>query len=498
MIIQNNITAINSYRMLNLNNKNISKNLEKLSSGYRVNSAADDASGLAISEKMRGQIRGLSMAEMNVMHGISLVQTAEGGLHEIHAILQRMRELAVQSANGIYTETDRNHLGKEYRALREEIDRIVQSTHFNGIKLLNGNLSQYKTEQIKSVAEITPFEMQRNLPIMPLAVNIPVQLTPPTTAVDNSAISIAGQTVTISGEGIFDITAYSGYDIIIKSSAQNVKLVQTGGQVQNVSIQCESNINLFVDNLNIKNTILGASSDKNIISFTGSGNTLNLIGTNNLLSEFATRSDILGAEKAIVHIGQGTDLLIQNADGENGILNVTFDGIDSRGAVIGSNYKENGGNITIASGSINAIGKTQQTNGAAIGTGKRDDPTSNTGTITILGGSVYAQVGRQDKGCDSNASAIGGGSYSSAGVINIMGGSVTAAVYGTYEAGYSGADSQGAAIGGYNRDGSVAQINISGGEVLAFEPNCISYAGPNATVTTKCTETITINMSLLC
>lgn len=142
MVIQHNISALNAHRQMGVNNSSTSKNLEKLSSGYKINRAGDDAAGLAISEKMRGQIRGLAMAEQNASNGISLIQTAEGGLNETHAILQRMRELAVQSANGTYKdEVDRENLNKEVDALKEEIDRIATSTHYNGINLLDGSLS---------------------------------------------------------------------------------------------------------------------------------------------------------------------------------------------------------------------------------------------------------------------------------------------------------------------------------------------------------------------
>ncbi|WRS27334.1 flagellin [Oscillospiraceae bacterium MB08-C2-2] len=141
MIIQHNISALNSHRQLGINNASTAKNLEKLSSGYRINRAGDDAAGLAISEKMRGQIRGLEMATQNAQNGVSLIQTAEGGLNETHAILQRMRELAVQSANGTYDDdVDRLNLDEEVQALKAEIDRIAEYTSYNGIKLLDGSL----------------------------------------------------------------------------------------------------------------------------------------------------------------------------------------------------------------------------------------------------------------------------------------------------------------------------------------------------------------------
>lgn len=141
MRINHNIAALNTHRQLGANNTQASKNLEKLSSGLKINRAGDDAAGLAISEKMRGQIRGLDMASKNAQDGISLIQTAEGALNETHAILQRMRELAVQSANDTNTTTDRDELQKEVDELLTEITRIATDTEFNTKTLLNGDLS---------------------------------------------------------------------------------------------------------------------------------------------------------------------------------------------------------------------------------------------------------------------------------------------------------------------------------------------------------------------
>lgn len=147
MRIQHNIAALNSYRNLTGNNSAVSKNLEKLSSGYRINRAGDDAAGLAISEKMRAQITGLNTAQKNAQDGVSLVQTAEGALTEVHSMLNRMVELADQSANGTYdNEVDRANLQKEIASLKDEIDRIADSTNFNGINLLDGSLSTAKLD----------------------------------------------------------------------------------------------------------------------------------------------------------------------------------------------------------------------------------------------------------------------------------------------------------------------------------------------------------------
>ncbi|MEG1367083.1 MAG: flagellin, partial [Oscillospiraceae bacterium] len=141
MIIQHNIMALNSYNRLGTNNGLIGKNLEKLSSGYKINRAGDDAAGLAISEKMRAQITGLTRATQNSQDGISLVQTAEGNLTEVHSMLNRMVDLATQSSNGtIDNDVDRKNLQKEVQSLKDEINRIADSSHFNGIKLLDGSL----------------------------------------------------------------------------------------------------------------------------------------------------------------------------------------------------------------------------------------------------------------------------------------------------------------------------------------------------------------------
>jgi len=141
MRINNNLMAMNTLRQLGIANTGASKSMEKLSSGYRINRAGDDAAGLSISEKMRAQIRGLQMASKNAQDGISLIQTAEGALDEVHSILQRMRELAVQAANDTNVQVDREALQAEVDQLLEEIDRIADNTEFNTQKLLDGTLT---------------------------------------------------------------------------------------------------------------------------------------------------------------------------------------------------------------------------------------------------------------------------------------------------------------------------------------------------------------------
>jgi flagellin len=141
MRVQHNMTALNANRQLGITVGDLAKSTEKLSSGYRVNRAGDDAAGLSISEKMRGQIRGLQRASKNAQDGVSLIQTAEGALNEIHSVVQRMRELTVQASNDTNVTADRQAIASEINRLSSEIDRITSQTEFNTMKLLNGNFS---------------------------------------------------------------------------------------------------------------------------------------------------------------------------------------------------------------------------------------------------------------------------------------------------------------------------------------------------------------------
>jgi flagellin len=146
MVVQHNMQAMNTNRQLGITTSAQAKSTEKLSSGYKINRAGDDAAGLAISEKMRSQIRGLDKASTNAQDGISVVQTAEGALNEVHSILQRMNELATQAANDTNTSTDRNSLSLEISQLGSEIDRIASTTQFNTMNLLDGSFTGKKLQ----------------------------------------------------------------------------------------------------------------------------------------------------------------------------------------------------------------------------------------------------------------------------------------------------------------------------------------------------------------
>ncbi|OON85861.1 hypothetical protein BXO88_10515 [Oribacterium sp. C9] len=151
MVLQHNVPAINSGRNLSYNRTNLNKNLEKLSTGYKINRAADDAAGLAISESMRNKINGLNQAETNAQDGISMIQIAEGALSEVHSMLERGTTLATQAANDTYKDDVRKNIDAELQELKKEIDRISASTEFNGINLLNGLHAAGEIDKVASV-----------------------------------------------------------------------------------------------------------------------------------------------------------------------------------------------------------------------------------------------------------------------------------------------------------------------------------------------------------
>ncbi len=152
MVVQHNLQAMNSNRMLNVNTQSQAKSTEKLSSGYQINRAADDAAGLAISEKMRRQIKGLSQASANAQDGISMVQTAEGALNEVHDMLQRINQLSVKGENGTLTSADRSYIASEVQQLMSEIDRVQSTTTFNELNLLDGTMAGGRGLQVGAEA----------------------------------------------------------------------------------------------------------------------------------------------------------------------------------------------------------------------------------------------------------------------------------------------------------------------------------------------------------
>jgi flagellin len=252
MYINTNVAAINAHRNLSYNNTQMGKTMEKLSSGYRINRAADDAAGLAISEKMRFQINGLNQAMRNAQDGISLIQTAEGALTEVHAMLQRMNVLANQAANGIYEESDRQKLQDEIDQLISEINNIAQNTKFNGISLLavSGGATNSVTFQIGVYANNTISVTLEDL-----------------TAESLGLISSGGSNISIVG---IDGTNARAVISKIEQAIQQVSKQRAAfGAVQNRLEHTINNLGVNVENLSASESrIRDADMAKEVTSFT--------------------------------------------------------------------------------------------------------------------------------------------------------------------------------------------------------------------------------------
>jgi len=281
MRINHNIASLNTYRQLSTNSANTNKSIEKLSSGLRINRAGDDAAGLAISEKMRGQIRGLDMAAKNAQDGISLIQTAEGALNETHSILQRMRELSVQSANDTNTDADRSELQKEVNQLADELNRIGNNTEFNTKTLLNGSLN--KTEAV--AAKYIGAAVSGAIEIRSTETKAAATGTVITPAVDIHGAKAGSMT------GTTDLTNNANNDITADSNELTFKV--NGSQytialaVNDYSDDAAGAAALVAD-INTKLSGAGAavtaSLDGNNLKFTttgtGTGNTVEIVGGN--------------------------------------------------------------------------------------------------------------------------------------------------------------------------------------------------------------------------
>ena len=248
--VNNNIAAFNAYRNLNVTDNAMGKSLEKLSSGLRINRAADDAAGLAISEGLRSQIGGLKVAVRNAQDGISVVQTAEGALTETHSILQRMRDLAVQASNhGALTDTDKAKADEEFQALAKELDDIASKTTFNGTKLLNGSYSSMNFQVGSNAGETL------------------------TVSIGNMAASGASSLFGATGAG--NISSASSASAAITAVTSAIGTVSTEraklGAVQNRLEHKINNLNATVENLTASESrIRDTDMAEEMVSFTRS------------------------------------------------------------------------------------------------------------------------------------------------------------------------------------------------------------------------------------
>jgi flagellin len=267
MRINHNIAALNTHRQLSSASSAQSKSMEKLSSGLRINRAGDDAAGLAISEKMRGQIRGLDQASRNAQDGISLIQTTEGALNETHSILQRMRELAVQSANDTNTDTDRAELQKEVNELAAEVTRIGDNTEFNTKKLLDGNFSgtfQIGANEGQNLS-ISVNDMRSN------ALAVGMTYTADTTDATNGTLALEdGTTATWQAENTTTGTAAGYYDstgaLFLQSDA-TIADGSKGAKGIDISSQATADaaittINTAIETVSAERSKLGATQNR--------------------------------------------------------------------------------------------------------------------------------------------------------------------------------------------------------------------------------------------
>ncbi|MBA2871322.1 flagellin [Anoxybacillus calidus] len=245
MRINHNIAALNTYRQLTVGTNAASKSMEKLSSGLRINRAGDDAAGLAISEKMRGQIRGLEMASKNSQDAISLIQTAEGALNETHSILQRMRELAVQAANDTNTSTDRQRLQEEVDQLANEITRISNTTEFNTMKLLDG--SKDSTSSVAGAADLT----------FQIGANQSQTITLSIKAMDAVTLGVATGAAASTGG---DATVTAGIDISSNATAATNAITTIQTAIDKVSAE-RSKLGAYTNRLEHTINNLGTSAE---------------------------------------------------------------------------------------------------------------------------------------------------------------------------------------------------------------------------------------------
>jgi len=384
MRINNNIMAMNTYRQLGITNTSASKSMEKLSSGLRINRAGDDAAGLSISEKMRAQIRGLNMASKNAQDGISLIQTAEGALQETHAILQRMRELAVQSANDTNVEVDRAAIQAEIDELAAEITRIAETTEFNTQKLLDGKFAGKFHIGANKGQDIT------------LSIN----------KMDSLALGVGGnETVT---------KAVSGVQVTGLPEAVLNTVIEANAEFTVEKLENKANVGSVIDALYIlrdaDGKIVGASADgKNYIFAEKGAAVTNKIETTN----FGAGQNVNLAGATLNKITTGTIKFTEavDLDGSNpNTVRITF---NAENTLADSNIKLGSGKYVVVDGSTRAdVGTNNQvlvnkeTNEVvAVG----DDDTASTVFTTLDGATkLFTSASALTIGEEIDVSGLGG------------------------------------------------------------------------------------------
>lgn len=497
MVIQHNLSAFNTNRQLGMVTKKISQSAEKLSSGYKINRAADDAAGLSISEKMRKQIRGLQKASENIEDGISLVQVADGALNETTDILQRMNELSIQAANGTNSANDRKAIQMEIDQLCTEINRIANTTSFNQsvypLKSVGyyypGNDEYIPGINAPTASPIAPKPLD-DIDISQGCIHLNGLSGYP------SYVDADGKTHYVLGSGKYEITNVSNCVIDVSG---NVTLANTN--LTNVTIDCAAGTSLSVSNVKIDNSAHTTSTTGGIgaaVTFHGAGNTLNCYNKNEFnggMDSYKIFTDSLNnvpyhIAGSGIHVESSAKLTINGTNSSTLIAHgcdtnewVSYGNeasrIDSNG--IGSNFHEDGGTIVINSGTINAYTNIAERTGmgsGCIGGGNNTNITINGGNVNAYGGTSFA-IGGGDTFGDSMQGhgtakiTINGGTihaeahnayaaigFDGEGSIDIYGGDITA---------YGSADqSIGIGNSGSNHvNGNTGTVSIHGGNILA-------------------------------
>ncbi len=437
MVIKHNLSAMNAQRQYNIVGKRKAKHTEKLSSGYRINRAADDAAGLSISEKLRRQIRGLNQGIENTQDGVSLCQVADGALNEVHDMLHRLEELSVQAANGTNSKSDREMIQQEADQILSEINRISDTTMFNEQNLFGGvsagetagnSVQSGKKTAVQSVTKTANVMAKTEAYAVQYHANVPKLMTYGIGAARAAGTVCGGFTVSGGTLGT-DYTFSGGVLTIISSAAVTIQNTNPASATTNrieVAGGVSANITLAGVNIDVSSQVDTAAFK---IADDSRGNvTVTLAGSNTLKS---------GENRAGLQKTGGISTGTLKIKG-NGSL--TAMGGQS-GAGIGGGWLGSGSNITISGGTVTAMGGLE---GAGIGGGFCESGNN----ITISGGTVTATGGRLGAG-------IGGGNTASGNNITISGGTVTA----------TGGKSGAGIGGGFCFDGN--NITISGGTVTA-------------------------------
>ena len=327
MIVQHNMSAMNANRMLGITNSSLAKSTEKLSSGYKINRAADDAAGLSISEKMRSQIRGLNKASDNAQDGISLIQTAEGALNESHSILQRMRELSVQASNGTETDDDREAVQKEISQLQDELTRISSTTEFNTMKLLDGSLggpqgvSKGSNQTIGSqISNLKAAETTMTAGKNTSGVTNATFFAKETIKIDGADITVDWTTLTDEEKAALKQDWTAGSDSSKASKAATI--------MQDKINEAIDNSGLGVSHVTVKSSVAAGVASFNIKSGSeGTDSKINIDGANNTDTVIgATLGDVAATTGTTKYSGEDVDakeLFYMNINGQSLVVTPT-------------------------------------------------------------------------------------------------------------------------------------------------------------------------------